>query len=220
MTRGAPSRLGLTLALAALATSCMPFCGLGMWCLSAQPTNVCGASNISGQTNGLIPCTPCRGSSDCPGGFLSACDDAGVCVECLRDADCRAEPYGDRGNFCVHGNCVQCRTDDDCVAFDAGLVVQSGVILPMPYCAIASGVIGGGLCEMCIVPSQCPADRPGCLTDSTGCGMNTNWCGNCENDVDCPRGMVCSGTDAGPLSRCAGSCLPADGGTADAGDGG
>lgn len=57
-------------------------------------------------------CSPCDSDRGCgeEDGEPGLCGVAGMCVECLQDADCRGdEPYCDPAE-----GCVECRRDEDC----------------------------------------------------------------------------------------------------------
>lgn len=77
----------------------------------------------SGDRSGSMqsPGNPMTMSCPCPSG---QCDAMGQCLECVRDADCRAPGR----TLCERNKCVQCRIGADCLTG----VCQAGVCGPAP----------------------------------------------------------------------------------------
>jgi hypothetical protein len=98
----------------------------------------CAAGTFCDQSSSLFgvcvaPCTAPAGACD-PAGANPYCDtDAGLCAQCLVDAQCADAGLG---SYCVGDACVACTADAQCAALDAGT----------PYC--------NGECVQCLAPAQ------------------------------------------------------------------
>lgn len=132
---------------------------------------------------------PCTGDGMCPPDFPYCDTHAGVCVECVGDANCGS------GRFCsMVEQCVHCLTDTQC----------SG---GMPHCTV------GGDCVECIDASHCGSGET-CNTSTqrcvAGCGSNGDcrapnpvcdttrmYCVGCVQSTDCPAGdmHICDTSD-------------------------
>jgi len=166
-----------------VAGACVPSCvDGGTDCLQQVfPFNYCNPAN------GI--CTTCSSDTQCAGdaGLSgSHCLDAGFCG-CFSMADCPAgtacDPlFGQCAQSCVNipgqcpwntvcdprsGLCVQCLQDSDC----------ANLAPAFAYCL--NDVDAGTTCAACLIPAECPSDKPGCSSQSFKCGA-------CERDADCP----------------------------------
>ncbi|MBK8253578.1 MAG: hypothetical protein IPK82_13035 [Polyangiaceae bacterium] len=161
--------------------------------------NDCTADSCS---NGSPQSSPEAMGTQCAGGV---CNDAGVCVECLSDADCPAnEPTCDVGaNNCVPATC----TDGDKNGTETDVDCGGGVCSPCDVgddCQqgsdCTSGVCGGG--DTCAAPECNDNVKNGDETD-VDCGdVCPNQCGpgqGCNIDNDC-EGDDCTGQG--------GTCVP------------
>jgi hypothetical protein len=134
--------------------------------------------------------TACASSATCaaPTPYCNA----GVCVECLGDANCMA---GAGGPVCspVTHTCVACATDANCVG-------ASGT----PYCKTTTGT-----CVQCLARANCGSPTLACdpasnrcvttCTSSANCAVPTPYCDTTlQICVECLGDANCAGAQGGP----------------------
>jgi formylglycine-generating enzyme required for sulfatase activity len=128
-------------------------------------------------------CIECETKDDCTLGFL--CIDQQCVVGCEDSRDCPGDLVCD-GAMGDNGTCVQCIQDIDCN--DEAYVCQDGLCVffcgsdqdcepPQPACDL-----GNGVCVACTDNVYCD--------EGTICVDHACLPG-CQNDGDCPGGMVC-----------------------------
>jgi hypothetical protein len=146
-----------------------PICGSSQTCVG------CGSPGVSAGTcatkKPALPvckpdagaCVECTGNADCRGDAgLRVCNPAtNRCVECDGNADCTADSAK---GFCVNNTCTGCQT--------AGAGTCTGA---KPVCATSGSYLGQ--CVECAGNTDCKvATKPVC---------DTNQCRGCAKDLEC-----------------------------------
>jgi hypothetical protein len=184
----------------------------------SSPTNGTGGNTSGGgETGGSSTGNPYRCPDSCKlaGQF---CDDAGQCVECLSDSQCKSpeQPHCFLGTTSpYYGDCVECLASNQC---DAGEICNPQMNC-VPGCAESDTCTGStplcegdsGACVTCLSAAQCSGglvcEQGQCMecTDDFECYLNytatylwvcspENNCVQCRIDADCPDGQHCVGT--------------------------
>ena len=130
----------------------------------------------------------CVSSRDCTGAGLVCDTGAGICVECLGNADCLVE-----GQLCLGSSCqavTACESSRQC----PGQVCDAG----RGYCVDCVGDIdcpAGQICRSsaCVdLPTACQSDRE-CSAMGLVCETTLGQCVDCVRDADCEPGLSCRG---------------------------
>jgi Cys-rich repeat protein len=170
--------------------------------------------------DGLAPPPESMGSPLATGGgqcgctSTASCDDGLTCNEFSSPGACQAPcTFVDGVDSCLFfstafcntftGLCQQCLRDFDCTNLSSTMNA-----LPTTTCAT------DGECVQCTDPSQCPANLPGCSTQSTDSSgyIPQGTCGFCGSVADCPAdaGLVCARFKGYSSTQCLSACLPGD----------
>lgn len=148
-----------------------------------------GVSNIHSliewemSTTGL-PCCAVTPGGACAGA-LPACGPAGLCVECVSNADCSGNT-----SVCSGQTCVPCVDDADCAGAPGGPVCapsgacvgctsDAGCTAPFAKCLPATQT-----CVACVFDTDCGAAAP-------ACEPTTHTCVGCYEDSICPALSIC-----------------------------
>jgi 5'-nucleotidase len=157
-----------------------------------------------------------------------ACLNAHCVVRCDKDEDCQDElQFSEQVSTCVNGACVAphrvaCLTDGECTHGTAMCFAGSPTCAVDADCTVEGQVCAMGFCQpartVCTKAEDCPNGvacafgycdpfaRP-CASDGEcpggACvgGACNAVCGNCVEDRNCPKGLVCSEN----------RCVPANG---------
>jgi MYXO-CTERM domain-containing protein len=118
---------------------------------------------------------PCGSDSDCAGGYCEGgyCEPPHPPIPCVEATDC---PSGDE---CIGGYCEPpqgCEFDYQC---PGGELCDDGTCRP------------GQPPEPCVVDSDCPPGEDDVYPPVCYGGFCTPSGGDCDDDIDCPGGMVC-----------------------------
>jgi hypothetical protein len=183
-----------------------------------------GGSQASGSSGGLTGGRETGGGSGGRVGCQSACnlpgqycDDAGECVACLADQECKStvQPYCYVDAGANYGTCVQCLGSSECPLGQ----VCSPELLCVPGCGTTNSCGGetpicegdSGACVTCLSAHECTSGlvcRDGACTVCKSdfecyqnymnpplwvCSPEEN-CVQCRIDADCPDGQHCVGT--------------------------
>lgn len=147
----------------------------------------------------------CVSAADCDRG-QPICGAAGVCVECVSNANCQgddvcdavsgkcskacattADCAGSERLCAARGVCVECAASSDC---EPGQTCVAGDCIT--HCASDADCGGGhpscivdtGECVECTSDAECSADKPGCV-------LSEHRCRDCSNDAQCNDGKRC-----------------------------
>jgi hypothetical protein len=174
---------------------CRP-CVLG----STDPALGCPAGQTCGGNNGACQVV-CTADTQCAALMNTpACNTTtSMCVECVTDAHCAANPANANQPHCdvANNNCVECLANADCAA-------QAG----QPVCRLTGN--NANQCVQCLVDADCAGGDAG-TTHCRLAGGNANTCAQCLTAADCPiPGSTCPNNG--------GACRPpVEGGAPEAG---
>jgi hypothetical protein len=163
-------------------------------CTPAAGALVCQAGvcdvtdNGCGYANGEGPCTPANQSQVCRSGLCATSGpNLGLCVGCLKDADCPMGVCDTQNNFCV-----QCWSGNDAACKGQTPVCDSSSTTCLP----CDGDFGQGTKDACS-----KMDSPFCF----GPGPMQGACGKCTMDADCkghPSGELCDTMSGACVKGC------------------
>ncbi len=187
------------LALAALGAlllgSCAPDLSLDLRASGAGGSSAGAAGSSDGGDRGTcLTCASCTSDADCANGATQKiCNNVtdtlgGLCVACLRTADCKDGRVCDPVTLqCV----VQCTVSGDTACGTQGRTCDASVGLCVECLADADCTVGNATicnhdCVECVKEGDCTAN-------GLHCWLQRHSCVTCVVDADCPTGNVCSG---------------------------
>lgn len=146
--------------------------------------------------------TACKTNNDC---LVGVClkkegSETGVCVSCIKDADCPTGQICHDDHYCVHHDPVpECNSKNDCLTGECYLE-NSGTSGICVECLSDNDCPGEQLCnqyQKCTDSNEPPiCDTENNCTDPANCytpeGNTTGFCLPCLSDSECKEGEVCT----------------------------